>query len=58
MKIFQIISICIISTLVNIGEGSKTFDAIDENDEDYQGTFFKIKNLIDFTLLSVMSYES
>ena len=45
MKIFQIISICIVSTLVNTGEGSKTYDAIDENDEDYQGGVSKLRIL-------------
>ena len=43
MKIFQIISICIVSTLVNTGEGSKTYDAIDENDEEYPGEFSKFR---------------
>ena len=43
MEIFKIISFIIVSTLVNAGEGSKTYDAIDENDEDYQGGFSKFR---------------
>lgn len=37
MKVLQVISIIIISTLSNPLDGSKTYDAIDFNDKDYQG---------------------
>ena len=37
MKVLQIISIIIISTLSNPIDGSKTYVAIDGNDKDYQG---------------------
>ena len=41
MKFFQIFSVLIVSTLANTGQGSKTYDAIDLNNEDYQGGFPK-----------------
>ena len=41
MKVLQIISVIIISTLSNPVDGSKKYDSIDVNDKDYQGGFSK-----------------